>query len=425
MSVLSLPDIAGMLILMSVLGWFRKRHRDERVDGWLLGLTFILVEMIATSVMHGARWVPVLTRVVGLDAYLLAAVTFGWAARRELLPGKSQLPQFLLPAVPLLVLTTLYGLNVTLTPSLIQAYVLVVVASLVLGLVYLLFLVRTRRGLRSLLVLIHLTMWLPMLYFATQARLREVVYWGLACLYVLVAFSFRRRARAETIGPWVIMISFVIWAGCFLAYPLADGHVLTEGLIEQIWNLEKFFVVIGMLLVLLEDETERRRDEAMHDSLTGLPNRRLFDDRFAQALERSRRTGLSAALFAIDLNGFKAVNDTLGHQTGDLVLKRVAERLKRKVRGADTVARVGGDEFVVVVNDLVQPANCAKIAEALRSAIQGVSVPGTQGLRVGGSVGFAIYPDDSIEAAKLFEIADARMYDEKKSESGVAVGRPA
>lgn len=406
-----------MLVLMSVLGWFRNRHRDERVDAWLLGLMFILVEMIAASIMHGSGWVPAVTRVVGLDSYLLAAVMFGWAARRDLLPGTSHLPQFLLPAAPLLLLTTLYGLNLALTPVLIRVFILVIVASVLLGLVYLLFLMRTRMRVRSLLVMIHLTMWLPMLYFATSGGVRDVVYWGLACLYVLVAFSFRRQARAETIGPWVIMVSFVIWAMCFLAYPLAEPHALREGLIEQIWNMQKFFVVIGMLLVLLEDETKRRKDEAMHDSLTGLPNRRLFDDRLMLALERSRRTGLSAALFAIDLNGFKAVNDTLGHQTGDLVLQRVAERLKRKVRGADTVARVGGDEFLVVVNDLLRPENCKKIAEALKMAIEAVSVPGEEDLEIGGSVGYAVFPEDALEASLLFELADTRMYEEKKSDA--------
>ncbi len=400
-----------MLVLMGVLGWFRKRHRDERVDAWLLALTFILVQMIAAAILHGAGWVPALTRVVSLDSYLFAAVTFGWAARRDLLPGTSHLPQFLLPAAPLLLLSTMLGLRWMPT----RVTMLVAAASVLLGLVYLLFVMQTRLRLRSLLVLIHLTMWLPMLYFAAAGKVREVVYWGLACLYVLVALSFRRRARAETVGPWVIMVSFIIWAGCFLAYPIAEGSALSEGLIEQIWNIQKFFVVIGMLLVLLEDETERRKDEALHDSLTGLPNRRLFEDRLMLALERSRRTGLSAGLFAIDLNGFKAVNDTLGHQAGDLILKRVAERLKRKVRGADTVARVGGDEFVVVVNDLVKPDNCTKIAEALRTAIEEVAVPGANDLEIGGSVGYAVFPEDALEASTLFEIADSRMYNEKKS----------
>jgi diguanylate cyclase (GGDEF)-like protein len=413
MSLFSLPDIAGMLVLMSVLGWFRNRHHDDRVDAWLLGLTFILVEMVAASIMHGARWVPALTRVLSLDAYLLAGVTFGWAARRDLLPGTSHLPQFLLPAIPLFVLTTLYGLDLLIAP----VFVMVVVGSVVFGLVYLLFVMRSRTRLRSRLVLIHVTMWVPMLYFAAMERERDVVYWGLACLYLLVAFSFRRRARADSIGPWVITVSFVVWAACFLAYPLTQGHATGEAVIEQIWNIQKFFVVIGMLLALLEDETQRRKDEAMHDLLTGLPNRRLFNDRLMQALERARRTGMSAALFAIDLNGFKAVNDTLGHHAGDMVLKRVAQQLRRNVRGADTVARVGGDEFAVVVNDLARTSHCERIAEALRVAMEGVEVPGSPELRLGGSIGYAVFPEDAFDGTTLAQLADERMYEEKKAGS--------
>jgi diguanylate cyclase (GGDEF)-like protein len=329
-----------------------------------------------------------------------------------MLPGTAHVPQFLLPAAPLLLLTTMFGLGLTYD----RLFALIVVTSLVLGLMYLLFMVRTRMRLRSLLVVIHLFMWLPMLFFATKGRMLLAVYWGLACLYLLVALSFRRRARADAVGPWVIMISFMIWAMCFIAYPAALGHVVREELIEQTWNIVKFFVVIGMLLALLEDETHRRRDEALHDPLTGLPNRRLFEDRLLQAFERSHRTGLSAGLFVIDLNGFKAVNDTLGHLTGDVILKRVAERLKRKVRGADTVARVGGDEFVIVVNDLARPEHCTKIASALRAAIEGVSVPGNERLRIGGSVGYAVYPEDAMDSSTLLELADARMYEEKKGE---------
>jgi diguanylate cyclase (GGDEF)-like protein len=418
MSLLSLPDIVGMLVLMGVLAWFRNRHKDERVDVWLLGLTFILIEMIAAAVIHASGLLTPLTHVITLDAYLLAAVVFGWAARRDLLPGTSHLPHFLLPAVPLFLLTTLFGLDMLSAGT----SVLVASFSVVFGITYLLFFARLRRRSRSLLVIIHLTMWLPMLYLAASGRGREVVYWGLACLYLLVALSFRRSARPDCIGAWVIMVAFVIWAMCFLAYPLNLGHPYADSIIEQVWNIQKFFVVIGMLIVLLEDETLRRKHEALQDPLTGLPNRRLFDDRLALALERSRRTGLSAAVFAIDLNGFKNVNDTLGHQAGDLVLRRVADRLKRKVRGSDTLARCGGDEFSVIVNDLADPESCTRIAEALRYAIQGVRAPGSTSLPLDGSIGFAVYPEEARDGQTLCKLADARMYQQKQSRGNFAAG---
>jgi diguanylate cyclase (GGDEF)-like protein len=419
MSLLSLPDIVGMLVLMGVLVWFRNRHHDDRVDVWLLGLTFILLEMVAAAVENGSRLLPRLaTHAISLDAYVLAAVTFGWAARRDLLPGRSHFRHFLLPAAPLFLLATMFGLDLGGE----AAFIGISMVSLLLGLAYLLIASGMRRRIRSLFVLIHLSMWVPIVYFSAGGRTREAVYWGLACLYLLVAFSFRRRARPETIGAWVIMVAFVIWAGCFLAYPLAQGNATLDGVVEQVWNLQKFFVVIGMLVVLLEDETQRRKDEAMHDSLTGLPNRRLFDDRFALALERSRRSGLGTAVLAIDLNGFKAVNDTYGHLMGDRVLRRVAEDLKRKVRGADTVARCGGDEFLVIVNDLSRPENCSRIAKTLRLAIEAVEVPDSD-MRLSGSIGCAVYPEDGQDASALCELADRRMYKEKRTgaELGVAV----
>jgi diguanylate cyclase (GGDEF)-like protein len=130
---------------------------------------------------------------------------------------------------------------------------------------------------------------------------------------------------------------------------------------------------------------------------------------------------LGTAVFIIDLNGFKGVNDTYGHAMGDVLLKRVADRLKRKVRGADTVARCGGDEFNVVVNDLARPENCHRIADALRAAIEAVNLPAPAShVRLRGSVGWAVFPDDAAHGADLCQLADMRMYEDKRAEPRVA-----
>ncbi len=418
MNLYSLPDIAAMLILMAVLGWFRSRHKDERVDGWLLGLTLILAEMIATAAQQWPHpsshlWSPAL-RAAALDCYLLAAVAFGFAARRDLIPGTTHAKHFVLPAIPLFLLTTIFGFGV-IAPL---PYLCVIAASLVAGLIHLAFFARLRKRSRALLMAIHLTVWLPMLYLTVTGKTRWTVYWGLACLYLLVALSFRRRIRPGCIGAWVILVSFVMWAICFLAYPLAISLPSFTGLVEQIWNNVKFFVVIGMLIVLLEEETQRRKDEAMHDALTGLPNRRLFEDRLVQAIERSRRLGLSTAIFMIDLNGFKAINDTYGHQMGDVILRRTADCLKRRVRGADTLARCGGDEFTVIVNDLTRLESCARIADALHRAIEQVQVPG--GLKLGGSIGYAVFPEEAEDEQTVWELADVRMYKQKRERGKAA-----
>ena len=306
MSITAIPDIVGMLLMMGVLVWLRRRHSHERVDLWLLGLLFILIENIAAELFRGSGPALAGMHAAALDAYVVAGVTFGWAARQDLLDGRSQLPFFVLPAVPWFVLATMYGLNLK-QPG---PYIGVALASLVLGALVLLFRLQGSVWLRAALLSAHLAIWIPSLFMAFNGSYRWLVYWGLACLYLLVAFSFRRQVRRSQIGGLVIIAGFAIWAVCFLLHPLARGRPVFDSLVEQIWTMQKFVVILGMLLTLLEGETERRKAEAMHDSLTGLPNRRLFDDRLSQALERSLRTGRSTALFLLDLNDFKLINDT-------------------------------------------------------------------------------------------------------------------
>jgi diguanylate cyclase (GGDEF)-like protein len=419
MNLQALPDIAGMVILMGVLDWLRRKHRDASVDLWILGLAFILLEAIAVAIMHGSQAFSRAAHAVALDSYLLAAVTFGWAAREDLLPGPSALPLFLPPAVPLLAMTTIYGLGFPVG----TAYIDIAGVSLVLGVIYILFFVRGSWGFRARLATIHLVIWAPMTWMAARGQLRWLIYWGLACLYLLVALSFRKRVRRGGIGGIVIVIGFVVWAGCFLAHPVVRDLTFYNAIVSEVWTMQKFFVTIGMLLVLLEDQTTRLEKEAMHDPLTGLPNRRLFDDRLVQALERARRTGKSAAVFVVDLNDFKLVNDTLGHRTGDLVLMRTGTFLKSKIRGSDTLARCGGDEFNVIVNDLTRAEDCERIAEALRGAVAAVDVPVGAKIPLSASVGYAVFPDDVSDPGELCELADVRMYKDKRTHDKALLSR--
>jgi len=221
--------------------------------------------------------------------------------------------------------------------------------------------------------------------------------------------------RPGGIGGLVIVIGFVLWALCFLAHPFVRGLAFYNGIVDEIWTMQKFFVIIGMVLLLLEDQTRRLRDEAMHDALTGLPNRRLFNDRLVQAIERSRRSGRSTAVFAVDLDNFKYINDTYGHGSGDGVLIRAAQVLKSKIRSSDTLARCGGDEFSLIVNDLTRAVDCERIAGVLRSAITGVEPPPGFVGEMSGSVGYALFPDDVSDMTELCELADVRMYKDKRT----------
>jgi diguanylate cyclase (GGDEF)-like protein/PAS domain S-box-containing protein len=164
---------------------------------------------------------------------------------------------------------------------------------------------------------------------------------------------------------------------------------------------------------------ERIRHLAFHDVLTGLPNRTLFQDRLEHALERAKREGNRLAVMFMDLDGFKAVNDSLGHDIGDLLLQEVATRMRLRLRrGADTVARLGGDEFVVLMENLKDPEHCAFQAECILEDILKPMEIRDHNVQVGASMGMAFYPEDGNEALHLMKCADAAMYSAKASGKG-------
>jgi diguanylate cyclase (GGDEF)-like protein/PAS domain S-box-containing protein len=155
---------------------------------------------------------------------------------------------------------------------------------------------------------------------------------------------------------------------------------------------------------------ERIRHMAQHDALTGLPNRALLHDRLEQALTQARRHDHRVAVMFLDLDRFKAINDSLGHEVGDDLLREVAHRLRGVVRAADTVGRLGGDEFVVVLHEVADTAAAAHVAEKILAAFAVPVRVGPHELRASTSVGIALYPEDGDAAHDLVKRADAAMY---------------
>lgn len=170
---------------------------------------------------------------------------------------------------------------------------------------------------------------------------------------------------------------------------------------------------IKQQLAELHDSHQELDHLARHDMLTGLPNRRLFLDRLEHALARARRSGERVALLFIDLDNFKEINDRLGHDAGDAVLKEVAARLSATTREVDTVARLGGDEFVVLLDD---PVHCQHIAEIAQKLLNGLRPPillREHALQVGASIGISQYPEDGSTATEIIANADRAMYEAK------------
>jgi diguanylate cyclase (GGDEF)-like protein len=170
------------------------------------------------------------------------------------------------------------------------------------------------------------------------------------------------------------------------------------------------------VLVAGRDLTEHRQRQeeleraAAHDALTGLPNRALLSARIEQAFAQHRRGGSGFALAVADLDGFKRINDALGHAVGDTVLTRVAARLKAQLRGVDTIARVGGDEFVLVLPEIGDAQHAESLARRLTDAMRLPFVVGEHTLFMTISMGFALHPEHAPDADTLMHCADAALY---------------
>jgi len=164
---------------------------------------------------------------------------------------------------------------------------------------------------------------------------------------------------------------------------------------------------------------ERIQRVAHHDSLTGLPNRLLFNDRLDQAISLAKRDSRQFALLYLDLDKFKPVNDTLGHTAGDELLKSAAVRIRHQVRESDTVARVGGDEFTVILPDIARREDMETVARKIIAALAAPFQLGSQGrgIEIGTSIGIAVYPTDGRDADALVKVADAAMYSAKQAGS--------
>ena len=170
-----------------------------------------------------------------------------------------------------------------------------------------------------------------------------------------------------------------------------------------------------MILTLIEEHVRRTEALALHDSLTGLPNRRLFEDRLEQALAVAPNTGTMLACLVIDVDNFKQTNDTLGHSVGDGLLQAIAARLSWHIHPGDTLARTGGDEFAVVLPRLQSLEHLRFTVGAMMSATSAPVIVGDHAVRVGLSIGIALYPDAADDADGLRRRADDAMYEAKRN----------
>ena len=171
---------------------------------------------------------------------------------------------------------------------------------------------------------------------------------------------------------------------------------------------------------IMRDISERKKEEerltyiAYHDVLTGLPNRAMFEEHLKKARDRSLRSNKALGVIFTDLDNFKPINDSLGHEAGDLVLIEVAKRFKSVIRSSDTVARLGGDEFVAIIENLEDSKDIELVAHKMLEVLQEPILLQGKEYKVGASLGIAILPDHASDLDELLDCADKAMYESKK-----------
>ena len=202
---------------------------------------------------------------------------------------------------------------------------------------------------------------------------------------------------------------------------LLFGGTIIFGLIANAVNASILLGRIAGGNRQLAEKIEEISRLAWQDQLTKLPNRPYFRDRLGQMLATAARSGRQVALLLFDIDGFKAVNDTLGHEAGDRLLREIADRVGRRVRQADTFARVGGDEFVILMDIVHDQSDAIPVAETVVAAIAEIGMFAEQGLRVGASVGIACsgsVANRERVADELLILADRAMYEAKRAGKG-------
>jgi diguanylate cyclase (GGDEF)-like protein len=401
-----LPNIFSLAVF--IVG-FRPlvRRVGSHVNLWFLGWFFILIQQVALLFPGSAGLHASVTAITILWAQELAGIAFMAASANEKSPLLE--PMLLLEmGVPVLLRTavmTFYprqtllewavcvlflvpGFHLLVMPRLRHSPAIVVAWSFALA------------GVVGCPAIIH------------NPRLLPTV--SLTLVYLSAAYLLATCCERTTRGTVAAIIGLAGWG---LSFPLVAlvGHLNPNIAIDRdLLDMPKYLVVAGMILTLLEAHVERTERMAMHDPLTDLPNRRLFEERLVETMEEARRNRTTVACLVIDVDNFKTINDTMGHDVGDQLLRALAVRLSWHMSPRDILARTGGDEFTALLAGVNDEHHLRFIASAMMSA---ASVPvmvegGSVDVRI--SVGIALSPDDADDINDLRRMADEAMYSAKR-----------
>ena len=414
MNLSYLPDVFALSIF---IGGFRPlvRRVGAHVNLWFAGWGFLLLHYLALSLQVPGGWVQKTTSLVALWAIEGCALCFVVASANM---PKQHVGSVLTVelAVPVLLQSGL----MMLCPG---QMALRVAAGLLFFLPGVHMLVGRAQRSRSMIVLsaafaIFAATTLP-LARRPEAAL-TVAHGALAMLFLTAAYLYATASKRVSRGIVAAVGGLVAWG---LSYPLSDaylhlhaGATINRALLE----CPRYLVLAGIVLTLLEEHIRRTERMAMHDPLTDLPNRRLFEERLVQTMEEARINRTTVACLVIDVDNFKHINDTLGHTVGDQLLRALAVRLAWHMSPRDILARTGGDEFTALLAGVTDENHLRFIASAMMSAASvPIAIDDDQSVDVRISVGIALSPDHAEDIDELRRMADEAMYRAKRSGGSV------
>ncbi len=409
-----LPDVAAVGLLAWAFASVARRNNNHVYGLWLTGWLFIVLHFVAFIFLPAAGILGNIALIAGLASLTWAGILFMWAS----VPYREEKSS--LRMVVVLLATNLFYITAVVLSA--PRWQLNLTAALLgIGPVSL--------ALASWRQFTHVLRWnIAGCYAGLSAFILLVqrkpdfdanitINGVLFTVFFGCCLHFWYMYRRPTAGAYITICGFLTWASVFIFSPLQQAYLPNVHIESEVWNLPKYVVAVGMILLVLEEQIEHNKHLALHDALTGLPNRRLFQDRLINALERARRTKGQAALLVLDLDRFKQVNDSLGHHVGDLLLQQVAAIFTARVRRSDTVARTGGDEFSIILEGPTSRLDATQVGASLQDLLRKPMQLDGRVVKIGASLGLAMFPDDASDQESLCIAADLRMYENKRAGS--------
>lgn len=409
MNLAVLPNLVALTVLVIVFWAISRKASNSRVRLWLAGWILILIHFADQFVDVERGLLGRVVTIISLACLVLASVAFLISVSTSAATRKRQVGLALATAVPAIA----YIVGAVQDAG--NAFYYCVIAAGVIGPVLVCWGCFPQSKLTRAFAAAGIASAGAAAFWAVRAGQADIgITIFLAALYLAVAILYWIAYRRTTAGVLTTVGGFVLWSAVFPGSVLLQIFVPSARVEPEVWNIPKYLVAVGMILTLLEDQIQTSRYFAYHDELTGLPNRRLLEDRLAKALAVANRARTKVAILQLDLDHFKEVNDTYGHRMGDLALREVAARLAPCVAPGDTLARSGGDEFTIV-GDVSGAEEAEALSLALEAALAApIRINGAD-VQTGLSIGLALYPDDGRDPDQLHAAADQAMYAAKRA----------